>query len=129
MPHQSPPLVWTVLFIIAFGAFMGLLFLATSRTLLVTIAAHLSLNITTAMGGVHLTSSIFWGAMAIAFWAITGLWSLSERSRCQMAKVCRSRSFLKMFGEGLIADRSRLRNPHVPFEYGKHKTSSWPLML
>lgn len=79
MPHQTFPLVWTLLFIMAFGAFMGLLFQAAGQTILITIAAHLSLNITTAMGGVNLSSPIFWGSLAVAFWTIAGVWSLSMR--------------------------------------------------
>lgn len=68
MPHQSMPLASTLLAIAPFGAFMAFLFFRAGQSIWVTIAAHLSLNIATALGGVTLSSTVFWRTQAVVFW-------------------------------------------------------------
>ena len=73
LPHYTMPMGWVLAFILFFGAFMGLLFQRTGASILATIAAHLSLNIMTALGGASLDSSVFWGVLACSFGVVSCL--------------------------------------------------------
>jgi hypothetical protein len=54
---------------------MATLFFATPSSVIPTILAHLSLNVTLGIGGVQLSSSIFWWALASMFLLIA-VWRL-----------------------------------------------------
>lgn len=62
------PLASTLLAIAPFGALMAFLFFRAGQSIWITIAAHLSLNIATALGGVMLSSTMFWRTQAAVFW-------------------------------------------------------------
>ena len=63
-------MILTGLAIMAFGLFMAALFYRTRGSVIPTILAHLSWNITLGAGGVQLSSNIFW-------WTLAGLFALS----------------------------------------------------
>lgn len=79
-PYSTWPLVPALLTIMAFGFFMAGLFFATQHSIIPTILAHLSLNITLGVGGVQLSSALFWWVLAGTF-TLIGAWCfrLSER--------------------------------------------------
>jgi len=52
-----------------FGVFLAFVFNRTGESVLATMLAHLSLNIALGVGGVQISSSIFWKMMA----GITGI--------------------------------------------------------
>ena len=66
-PYATWPVVPALLTIMAFGLFMAALFYATSGSVIPTILAHLSWNITLGIGGVQLSSAIFWWTLAGTF--------------------------------------------------------------
>ena len=66
-PYSTWPIVPALLTIMAFGLFMAALFFATRGSVIPTILAHLSWNITLGIGGVNLSSAIFWWALAGVF--------------------------------------------------------------
>jgi membrane protease YdiL (CAAX protease family) len=68
-PYSMWPIAPALLSIMAFGLFMAALFYATRGSVIPTILAHLSWNITLGIGGVQLSSAIFW-------WAIAGMFTL-----------------------------------------------------
>ena len=73
LPHYFMPMTLVLPFIAFFGVFMAFTFNRAGESILGTIPAHLSLNITLALGGVSLTSRIFWGTLSVAFGAIAAL--------------------------------------------------------
>jgi uncharacterized protein len=87
LPHQFIPMVAFLLFVACFGSFLALLFNASGASVLPTMLAHLSLNVTVAVGGVNVSSAVFWWTMAalygvVAVIAITRLRATDrERSR------------------------------------------------
>jgi uncharacterized protein len=87
LPHYTMPMGLVLAFILFFGAFMGLLFQRTGASILATIAAHLSLNIMTAIGGASLDSSVFWGVMACSFGVMSCLGTIWIRARIQSPKL------------------------------------------
>ena len=64
MPHQMMPMMLVLLFIAAFGLWLAFVFNRTGGSVIAAIAAHLSLNVTIGLGGVQLSSQVFWGTMA-----------------------------------------------------------------
>ena len=80
-PYSTWPLVPALLTIMAFALFMAALFYATRGSVIPTILAHLSWNITLGIGGVNLSSATFWWTLAgmfivIAAWCFrsSGAW-------------------------------------------------------
>ena len=80
-PYATWPMVPALLTILSFGLFMAGLFFATNGSVVPTILAHLSWNITLGIGGVNLSSAIFWWTLAgvfivIAAWCLrsSGAW-------------------------------------------------------
>ncbi|GAC1458883.1 MAG: hypothetical protein PVSMB1_08780 [Gemmatimonadaceae bacterium] len=69
LPHRTMPLISTLLFIALFGFFLAFVFNRTGESVLATILAHLSLNIMTGVGGVRLSSVVFWRTLAGVFGA------------------------------------------------------------
>jgi CAAX protease family protein len=70
-PHnQLMPPIPTLLSIALFGVFLAFVFHRTGESVLATILAHLSLNITMGMGGVRLSSIAFWWTMVGIFGAL-----------------------------------------------------------
>lgn len=64
MPHRFMPM-WPMLTLIAlFGVFLAGLFYRAGDSVVPTMAAHTSLNVVLAIGGVNLASVIFWMTMA-----------------------------------------------------------------
>src|SRR5688572_26057213 len=59
LPHQFMPMVLVLPFIVFFGVLMGILFDRAGGSILVTISAHLSLNIAMALGGASLSSAVY----------------------------------------------------------------------
>jgi membrane protease YdiL (CAAX protease family) len=72
MPHQSIPIpMWSFLFVIAcFGLFLALVFNESGASVLPAMLAHLSMNVTLALGGVTLSSVVFWRTMAALYGAL-----------------------------------------------------------
>ena len=67
LPHRTMPMASTLFFIASFGVFLAFVFNRAGGSVLATILAHLSLNIMTALGGVHLSSVVFWRTLAGIF--------------------------------------------------------------
>jgi membrane protease YdiL (CAAX protease family) len=57
--HDLMPRVPSLLFVVMFGVFLAFLFNRTGQSIIATILAHLSLNITLGAGGVLLSSLVF----------------------------------------------------------------------
>jgi membrane protease YdiL (CAAX protease family) len=70
MPHQFMPMASFLLLVALFGVFLALMFNHAGESVLPTMLAHLSLNVTLAIGGVNLTSVVFWRTMAAIYGAI-----------------------------------------------------------
>jgi hypothetical protein len=60
----------TLVFTACFGVFLAFVFYQAGESVIATILAHLSLNIMTAMGGVRLSSFVFWNTLATIFSAV-----------------------------------------------------------
>ena len=67
LPHQFMPMALVLPFIVFFGVLMGILFDRAGGSILVTISAHLSLNIAMALGGASLSSPVYWGVLTTVF--------------------------------------------------------------
>ena len=85
-PYATWPLVPALFTIGAFGLFMAALFFSTQGSVIPTILAHLSLNVTLGVGGVQLSSSIFWFVLAslfllIAVWCLRAPHSMPLRAQ------------------------------------------------
>ena len=85
LPHQFIPMVSFLLFVAFFGSFLALLFNESGGSVLPTMLAHLSLNVTVAVGGVTFSSAVFWWTMAavygvVAVIAIARLWVADRRA-------------------------------------------------
>lgn len=70
MPHQAMPLVSNLVFTALFGVFLAFVFSRAGGSVLATILAHLVMNITLAIGGVVLSSVVFWRAMVGIYAAV-----------------------------------------------------------
>jgi hypothetical protein len=81
MPHRTMPLITTLLFIAFFGVFLAFVFNRTGQSALATMLPHLSLNIMLAIGGVRLSSVVFWRTMAGLYGTLAVLTSLASRTR------------------------------------------------
>jgi uncharacterized protein len=81
LPHHTMPMIPTLSFIVFFGVFLAFVFNRAGESVLATIAAHLSLNIMTGFGGVQLSSTVFWGALAVIFGVLAVLITLGSRTR------------------------------------------------
>ena len=79
-PQQFWPMALVLPFIVFFGVFMGRLFNRAGGSILVTISAHLSLNIAAALGGASLSSAVYWGVMAILFGLLAIVMTLRVRA-------------------------------------------------
>ena len=82
-PYSTWPIVPALLSIMAFGLFMAALFSATRGSVIPTMLAHLSWNITLGIGGVQLSSNIFW-------WTLAGLFALSAGCVGSLGRATRS---------------------------------------
>jgi uncharacterized protein len=71
LPHQTMPIVSTLLFIVLFGVFLAFVFNRTGASVSTTILAHLSLNVMTGLGGAQLSSVVFWRTLVVVFGAFT----------------------------------------------------------
>ena len=67
MPHQLMPMLPSLLSVAFFGVFLAFVFNRAGWSVLATMAAHLSFNVMLAIGGMRLSSSAFWWALAGAF--------------------------------------------------------------
>jgi membrane protease YdiL (CAAX protease family) len=81
MPHQFIPMAPFLLLIAFFGLFLALVFNEAGASVLTTMLAHLSLNLTLAIGGVDLSSSVFWWAMAAIFGVVAAMVIIRLRTR------------------------------------------------
>lgn len=81
MPHQLMPMFSTLTFIVFFGVFLASVFFRSGQSVLPTIMAHLSLNIMTGIGGVQLSSVMFWRTLAGIFGVLAALTSVTSRTR------------------------------------------------
>jgi membrane protease YdiL (CAAX protease family) len=63
LPHRFMPMPLVLPLIATFGVFMALVFNRTGGSVLATMAAHLSLNISSGIGGTPFSSPVFWGAL------------------------------------------------------------------
>jgi uncharacterized protein len=81
MPHQIMPPVSTLLFVVLFGVFLAFVFNRAGESVLATILAHLSLNIASGVGGVQLSSIVFWHTLVAIFGALAFLIVVTSRRR------------------------------------------------
>jgi uncharacterized protein len=70
LPHRTFPIASTLIFTACFGVFMAFVFYRVGESVIATILAHLSLNIMTAMGGVRLSSFVFWTTLATIYFVV-----------------------------------------------------------
>jgi membrane protease YdiL (CAAX protease family) len=69
-PHyQLIPMAPFLLFIVLFGFYLAFIFNRTGESILATILAHLTLNISLGAGGVQLSSPVFW-------WVLVGMYGM-----------------------------------------------------
>ena len=73
MPHQIMPPLSTLLFVALFGVFLAVVFDRAGESVLATILAHLSLNVASGLGGVQLSSTMFWRTLLVIFGALVFL--------------------------------------------------------
>src|SRR5258705_8026729 len=73
MLHQLIPMPSFLLTVASFGVFLAFVFNKGEESVLPTMLAHLSLNVMLAIGGVSLTSRLFWRTMAVAYGLIGAL--------------------------------------------------------
>lgn len=71
LPHQFIPMLPFLLMVAGFGLFLALVFNEGGASVLPTMLAHLSLNVMLAIGGVNLSSGIFWWTMVVIYWALS----------------------------------------------------------
>ncbi len=79
--HDLMPPISSLLFTALFGFFLAFVFNRTGESVLATILAHLSLNITMGIGGVQLSSIVFWGTLVGIFGALALLIAIASRTR------------------------------------------------
>ena len=79
LPHHTMPIVPTLLFIAFFGVFLAFVFNGAGDSVLATIAAHLSLNVMIGFGGVQVSSTVFWGALAAVFGTLAVIITIRSR--------------------------------------------------
>jgi len=80
LPHQFWPMALVLPFIVFVGVFMGILFDRVRGSILVTISAHLSLNIAMALGGASFLSLVYWGVLVTVFGVIAIVMTLRPRA-------------------------------------------------
>jgi membrane protease YdiL (CAAX protease family) len=97
LPHRTFPVASTLIFTACFGVFMAFVFYRAGESVIATILAHLSLNIMSAMGGVRLSSFVFWTTLATIFFVV-GICVSIAMSRSGVAIVAVDR------GEATLAD-------------------------
>lgn len=85
MPHQTFPIVSSLLFTAFFGVFLAFVFQRTGQSVLATMLAHLVLNITTGTGGVRLSSVVFWRAMVGIYGTLALLILIASRRQPRTA--------------------------------------------
>ncbi len=78
MPHEQMPMLWSLLFTLSFGVFLAFLFFRAGQAIFVTIAAHLALNVCSALQGVDFASVPYWGVLATLFGLTALAASLAE---------------------------------------------------
>src|SRR6266542_4804463 len=83
LPHYFMPIYVVLPFIAFFGVFLGFMFNRAGESVLATMTAHLSLNIMIALGGVSLTSSVYWGVLAGVFGAMAIVMTLTSRAHAR----------------------------------------------
>jgi membrane protease YdiL (CAAX protease family) len=76
--HDLIPFLPGLLFAIVFGVFLAFLFNRTNESILATMIAHLSLNISLGAGGVRLSSLVFWWTMVGIYGATAFFISISS---------------------------------------------------
>jgi membrane protease YdiL (CAAX protease family) len=81
--HDLMPPIPALLFTALFGVFLAFVFYRTGQSVLATILAHLSLNITTGVGGVDLSSIVFWRTMVGLFGALALLIIIASHTRAR----------------------------------------------
>lgn len=81
MPHQMMPPMSTLLATALFGVFLAFVFNRAGESVLATMLAHLSLNFASGMGGVQLSSIVFWRTLVGIFGVLALLIALASRTR------------------------------------------------
>ena len=87
LPHYTMPMSLVLLFVVAFGVFMGFVFNRAGESVLATMAAHLSLNIMHGVGGAALTSPMFWGVQAAVFGVVAVVVTIAGVKRHHVAPL------------------------------------------
>jgi membrane protease YdiL (CAAX protease family) len=85
LPHQVMPMLLVLPFITFFGVFMAFVFNRAGESVLATMAAHLSLNIMTGVGGAEFSSRVFWGVLMGVFGLIAVPVTIKLRALPQVA--------------------------------------------
>ena len=82
------PRLLNLLFTLFFGVFLVIAFDRTDGSVLATIVAHLSLNITTGMGGIELSSVVFGWTLVAIFGSLALVTTIASRGRTQRCGTC-----------------------------------------
>ena len=77
------PMASTLLLIVLFGVFLGFVFYRSGQSVLATMLAHLTLNIMLGVGGVNLSSTVFWRTMAGIYGALAVLAMITSRTQLE----------------------------------------------
>jgi membrane protease YdiL (CAAX protease family) len=81
MPHQTMPMALVLPSIVLFGLFLAFVFRRNGGSIIATVVAHLFFNIVSGLGGVQLTSGVFWGTLTGLFGVVAILVSLPDWPR------------------------------------------------
>jgi len=86
-PYSTWPLIPALLTLLSFGVFMGSLFYRGEGSVLPTILAHLTLNVSLAIGGAPLSSPVLWWTAAVAYPVLA--WRIFQRGDpVRAARTC-----------------------------------------
>ena len=95
-PQQFWPMALVLPFIVFFGVFMGIVFDRAGGTILVTIAAHLTLNIAMALGGASLSSPVYWGVLTIVLGILAIVMTLRLRAAVPVPRFAEAAASLQI---------------------------------
>jgi uncharacterized protein len=79
--HDLIPFVPNLLSTTCFGVFVAFVFYRAGQSVLATMAAHLSINIMSGLGGAQLTSTVYWWSLAASYAAVAVAITLAPRPR------------------------------------------------
>ena len=81
MPHQTMPMFASLLSVVLFGVFLAFVFTRAGQSVLPTIVAHLALNVASSVGGVRLSSPVYWWVLDAVFGSVVVIGMLTPAAR------------------------------------------------